>query len=133
MSPLPAPEPRPAPTDASGARTELRERIADAIRRYDWDTGISANPEIGKHQWGEADAVLPVVEAALAAVEQRAEQAEAALQRVREAIEIERAGALESEAMDGPKPVHDARLNTCAHIEDALRTPTNPGCPEETR
>lgn len=87
MSPLPAPAPRPAPTDASGARTELRERIADAIRRYDWDTGISANPEIGKHQWGEAAAVLPVVEAALAAVEQRAEQAEAAVQRVRDLAE----------------------------------------------
>jgi hypothetical protein len=36
----------------------LREVVAKAISIYDWDNGISANPEIGQHQRGEADAVL---------------------------------------------------------------------------
>ena len=40
---------------------ELVALAADAIRRYDWDTGISSNPDIGRHQRGEAAAVLAAV------------------------------------------------------------------------
>lgn len=54
-------------------------------------------------------------------------RAEAAIDRVRRAIDTERAGALESEAMDGPRPIHDAQLNTCQHIEDALTEPAEVG------
>jgi len=49
------------------------------------------------------------------------------IERVRAAIESERSGALESEAMDGRRSSHDARLNTCAHIEAALREPPEHG------
>ena len=96
MSPLPAPEPRPAPTDAPQARTALRDQIAEALR-----DSITAWWQTPPRLDYAADAVLPVVEAALAeqAAEfdediitperalheqtiERAERAEAALQRV---------------------------------------------------
>lgn len=55
---------------------DLLTLAADAIRRYDWDTGLSANPDVSKHQRREAAAVLaavlPVVEAETAALRQRA-------------------------------------------------------------
>src|SRR5690606_15626739 len=92
MSPLPAPEPRP-------------ERLAGPDGR-----------DCGEHRTTGPRAWCPTCQewcypgilcrgCELPLLRARAEQAEAALQRVREAIEIERAGALESEAMDGPKPV----------------------------
>lgn len=48
-------EPRPDVPD------ELLTLAADAIRRYDWDTGLSANPDVSKHQRREAAAVLAAV------------------------------------------------------------------------
>lgn len=48
-------EPRPDVPD------DLLTLAADAIRRYDWDTGLSANPDVSKHQRREAAAVLDAV------------------------------------------------------------------------
>lgn len=42
-------------------RTNLRNRIAAAIHRYDNQHGLSGNDMPGKHQRGEADAVLAVL------------------------------------------------------------------------
>lgn len=59
---------------------DLLTLAADAIRRYDWDTGLSANPDVSKHQRREAAAVLaavlPVFEAETAALLRRAETGE---------------------------------------------------------
>lgn len=69
---------------------ELRDQIARAICGYDWDHGISANPDISKHQRGEADAVMAIVRAVTDGYasttreqRQRAEQAEAAVERLK--------------------------------------------------
>jgi hypothetical protein len=43
---------------ADDARTEAQRRIAQAIARYDWNHGISANATPGEHAYGEADAIL---------------------------------------------------------------------------
>src|SRR5262245_18228719 len=80
---------------------QLREKVAEAISRYDWDHGVSANPEVGSHQRGEADAVMTVVQPQLdrllesqrSLLEEREEQiaravrAETAIGRSRELVE----------------------------------------------
>ena len=52
---MPETAPRPDAPD------DLLTLAADAIRRYDWDTGLSANPDVSKHQRREATAVLAAV------------------------------------------------------------------------
>src|SRR5690606_23790335 len=120
MSPLPAPEPRPERFEGHDGR-ECGEHHTTGPRA--WCSNCQ--------EWCYPGILCRGCELPL--LRQRAAQAEAAVQRVRYATRTRRAGAPASAAMDGPKPVHDARPNACAHIEDARRTPTNPGGPEETR
>lgn len=73
MSPLPAPEPRPAPTDASGARTEAR--------------GVTFTADVSGFENGVEEARIATLELAVATLTKRAEQAEGAVQRVRDLAE----------------------------------------------
>ncbi|MFJ2259501.1 hypothetical protein ACIOKD_14365 [Streptomyces sp. NPDC087844] len=53
--------PAPAPvTDPA----ELRDRIATALVRYDWNAGLSGRVTPSEHHYGEADAVLAVLPSA---------------------------------------------------------------------
>src|SRR5690606_18833719 len=45
------------PTD----QTALRDRIAEALVRYDWNAGLSGRVTPSEHHYGEADAVLAVL------------------------------------------------------------------------
>lgn len=47
--------------------SELRNRIAFAIARYDWDHGVSTDPDVGLHHGGAAEAVMKVVDSEIAA------------------------------------------------------------------
>jgi hypothetical protein len=48
---------RPPATD----RTALRQRVAAALVRYDWNAGLSGRVTPSEHHYGEADAVLAVL------------------------------------------------------------------------
>lgn len=49
------------------ARAELRQQLAAAIHRYDNEHALSGNDVPSEHHFGEADAVLPMLDAAVAA------------------------------------------------------------------
>ncbi|WP_329521189.1 hypothetical protein [Spirillospora sp. NBC_01491] len=120
----------------------LRERLAELEGALTWQTSClscarTLDSSIENHERAErAEANLDRrtrewqdEQAARIAAEQDVIAAHATVQRVRKAIESERAGALESEAMDGPRPSHDARINTCSSIEAALRELPEAGIP----
>ncbi|MFE6222984.1 hypothetical protein [Streptomyces sp. NPDC057854] len=48
-------------TGGAESDTSLRQRIAQAIHRYDAEQALSGNDTPGLHHYGEADAVLAVL------------------------------------------------------------------------
>ncbi|MEU9333172.1 hypothetical protein AB0D49_08400 [Streptomyces sp. NPDC048290] len=53
----------PAGVAPATDRAALRQRIAVAIARYDWNAGLSGRVPPSEHHYGEAEAVLPVLPA----------------------------------------------------------------------
>lgn len=134
------------PTDRPGIN-QLRQRLARAIHRYDNHHALSGNDTPSEHHYGEADAALAELERELSAFAEyenainwmttclscarvldssireteRAEQAEAAIERVRQALAERRAEIADYETENEPAAWSDAAANTCSRIEDALR------------
>jgi hypothetical protein len=89
----------PAPAD----RPVLRERIAVAIARYDWNAGLSGTNAIRPHHYGEAGAVLAVL---VAPVDRAADRGVAAA--IVAALQ-ERAGELSDLAEEQMRPSLEER------------------------
>ena len=130
------PPPGRTPLDelTSDALDQLYRRIEDAEAKrdawHDWaDTFaykvapaevLGRHDEDGRFPWSDAlDMLTPAAE--VDQLRQRAERAEAAIERVRKVLAERHAEIADYEAENKPAPWSDAAANTCSRIEDALR------------
>lgn len=123
------------PTSSDAAdNPALRKRIAAAIHRYDNEHALSGNDIPSRHHYGEADAILPILDRETAQLRRErdmalnaAGEARGAIDRVRKVLAERRAEVADREA-DGMLPFGtpgaswcDAITVTCARVDDALR------------